>query len=91
MTCKKTYRFICDNLDEHLNSPRCRQIKRHLEGCPDCRAYLDSIKKTVTLYKIDTPPHLPTSAHRRLMRAIDVEMLHLRRSPTRRSPRSSGR
>jgi RNA polymerase sigma-70 factor (ECF subfamily) len=90
MTCRKTYRYICDNLDERLDSPRCRQIRQHLEQCPNCRAYLDSIKKTVALYKLDTAPDIPASAHRRLMKVIGAEMPHMRRSPAGRSPHSGG-
>ncbi len=91
MTCKKTYRYICDNLDERLDSPRCRQIRQHLENCPKCRAYLDSIKKTVALYKAGIAPDIPASAHRRLMKTIDTEMSHLQKSPARRSPQTGRR
>lgn len=91
MTCRKTYRYICDNLDERLDSPRCRQIRQHLEKCPNCRAYLDSIKKTVAIYRSDIAPGIPASAHRRLMKAVDAEMPHLKMFPARRSPHSGRR
>jgi predicted anti-sigma-YlaC factor YlaD len=91
MTCRKTYRYICDNLDERLNSPRCRQIREHIGKCPDCRAYLASIKKTVALYKSDTAPTIPPSAHRRLMKAIDATIPHLRKAPAGRSSHPGGR
>lgn len=90
MTCRKAYRYICDNLDERLDSPRCRQIRQHLEKCPNCRAYLDSIKKTVALYKSETAPIIPASAHRRLMKAMDTEMPHLEKAPAGR-PHHDGR
>jgi RNA polymerase sigma-70 factor (ECF subfamily) len=65
-TCKDVYRHICANLDADLTSARCRRLKQHLESCPNCRAYLDSVKKTVTLFRMAPSPPLPASVHRKL-------------------------
>jgi anti-sigma factor RsiW len=70
MKCDQVYLHICDNLDENLNSPRCREIKAHLRECPDCQAYLDSLKKTITLYRAIPEPSLPARAHRRLLKSL---------------------
>jgi len=72
MKCKQVYHYICDNLDADIDSPRCRQLKRHLEACPDCAAYLDSLKKTVLLYKNLPAPTVPLSVHKQLFKAINV-------------------
>ncbi len=68
--CDRVYRHICDNLDQSLDSPRCREIKKHLEGCPDCRAYLASMKQTVSLYHSLPAPRPSRALHARLLRAI---------------------
>lgn len=70
MKCTDVYLHICDNLDQDINSPRCRQIKKHLATCPDCRAYLDSLKKTVALYRAVPAPRAPRSAHAGLLKAL---------------------
>jgi anti-sigma factor RsiW len=70
MKCDHVYLHICDNLDENLNSPRCREIKAHLHECPDCQAYLDSLKKTIALYRAIPEPSLPARAHSRLMKSL---------------------
>ncbi len=70
MKCDKVYLHICDHLDEEITSPRCRQIKQHLEECPNCRAYLDSLKKTIILYKAMPEPSVPAGTHRELFRTI---------------------
>ena len=72
MRCKQAYRFICENIDQDLNSPRCRQIKKHLDDCPDCSAYLESLRQTVRLYKKSPTPGVPASVHEHLIRAIDL-------------------
>jgi anti-sigma factor RsiW len=70
MKCGDVYLHICDHLDEDLASPRCRQIKRHLDECPNCRAYLDSLKKTIVLYRALPEPSVPAETHRELFRTI---------------------
>jgi len=70
MKCSDVYRHICDNLDQRLGTRRCMEIKRHLGACPDCRAYLESLKKTVSIYRTLPSPPLPKGAHERLIRAL---------------------
>jgi anti-sigma factor RsiW len=66
VTCAGVYKHICDHLDENLSSPRCRAIHRHLKTCPECAAYLASLKTTVRLYRrMPVPPR--TAGSRRLV------------------------
>ena len=76
MNCRTTYRFICDNLDEHMTSARCRAIRKHIASCPRCQAYLDSLKKTVRLYRNVPGPKLSRAIHRDLMKTLNVELVH---------------
>jgi len=73
MTCHEVYRHICDNLDGDLDSPECREIKVHLESCPDCQGVLRSLKKTVDLYRAAPAPAVPEPAHHRLLELINRE------------------
>jgi anti-sigma factor RsiW len=70
MKCNQVYLHICDNLDQKIDSPRCRQIRTHLDTCPDCRAYLESLKKTVTFYRALPVPNISRKAHRELFSTI---------------------
>lgn len=72
MKCKGIYKHICENLDEDLGSPKCREIKRHLEACPDCQAFLDALKKTVLLYRAMPTPHVSGSTRRKLYKVINL-------------------
>jgi hypothetical protein len=72
MKCSEVYRHICDNLDQSLRTRRCREIRRHLVLCADCRAYLTSLKQTVGLYRSIKPPRLPKAAHDRLITALEA-------------------
>jgi predicted anti-sigma-YlaC factor YlaD len=84
MNCTSAYHYICDSLDENIRSPRCRTIRRHLEHCPNCRAYLDSVKKTIALYKRWPAPKVPLHTHRQLMRTISLELRRTEKSGRRR-------
>jgi|WetSurMetagenome_2_1015567.scaffolds.fasta_scaffold774266_2 anti-sigma factor RsiW len=72
MKCDKVYLYICDNLDEDINSERCRQIKQHLAECPNCSSYLNSLKKTIALYRTLPAPPVPVETHRELFRTIST-------------------
>jgi len=60
---------ICDDLELSSNSRRCAEIKKHLKECRDCTAYLDSVRKTITLYR-NYPPPKPTKAAKKKLYAI---------------------
>jgi hypothetical protein len=71
--CVQALRFICDNLDADLGSPRCIEIRQHLSECPDCSAYLDSMKKTVALYRRYTAGKVPPEVHTLLTGSLKRE------------------
>ena len=71
--CSEVAKHICDNLDSQLDTPRCREIRKHIHGCPNCYAYLDSVKKTVHLYKVESVPHVSAKAHRKLMAVLRLK------------------
>ncbi|MDE3056663.1 MAG: zf-HC2 domain-containing protein [Bacteroidota bacterium] len=71
--CADVFSHICENLDADLDSPQCREIKRHIAGCPDCTALLDSLKKTVYLYRTVPIPTIPASSRRKLYSVLSLE------------------
>ncbi len=57
--CRTVATHLQLQLDSKLRTRVCREIKRHLEHCPNCTAYLDSLKKTILLYKKYPDPQVP--------------------------------
>jgi anti-sigma factor RsiW len=76
--CREVFRYICENLDDDLDSPECREIKRHLDGCPNCLAYLDSLKKTVMLYQAFPHPRLTKKARKRIHSGLRQSVMSTR-------------
>ncbi|MEW6511008.1 MAG: zf-HC2 domain-containing protein [Bacteroidota bacterium] len=70
MKCTEVYTRICEDLDQDITSPECRMIREHLASCSDCQAYLDSLKKTVGLYRAVPTPRLPRTIHTRLFKVL---------------------
>jgi uncharacterized protein YlaI len=72
LSCKEIAKYICSEMEEHVNSPKCRAIKKHLETCANCTAYLDSLKKTVRLYREYPNPKLPGKRRRKLIATLKL-------------------
>ena len=63
---------ICDQFSEYLDSDKCKEIKKHLEDCPTCCAYVDTIRKTVELYKELPEDCVPEDVQERLMKVLKL-------------------
>lgn len=70
--CKEVVEHICENLGEELNSPKCIDIKAHIEKCGDCSHYLKSVESTISLYQ-KYKAELPEGAHKRLIEILGLE------------------
>lgn len=70
MKCLDVYIHVCENLDQRLGTRRCLQIRKHLEACPDCRAYMESLKSTVAMIRSLPHPRLSRAAHERMLVAL---------------------
>ncbi|MEK6756762.1 MAG: zf-HC2 domain-containing protein [Bacteroidota bacterium] len=68
--CPDVVKHICAELDARLTSAQCREIKKHLAKCPNCTAYLDSLKETVRLYSKYPNPRVPAKIRRKLFAVL---------------------
>ena len=72
MDCIKNIEEICSQLGEDLDSEKCKEIKAHLNDCPDCCAYVDTITKTVKIYKDLPDKEVPDEVHKRLWKVLKL-------------------
>ena len=70
--CTEVAEHICEHLDTDLDRKRCREIKRHIKDCPNCYAYLDSMKKTIHLFKIEQSPSTPKRLRSELFAVLNL-------------------
>ncbi len=45
--CREIFAALSAYLDGELRVRDCRELEQHLQGCPPCLAYLESLKTTV--------------------------------------------
>nr|BCX01357.1 MAG: hypothetical protein KatS3mg041_1403 [Bacteroidota bacterium] len=51
MGCRQYIEQLCEHFEEALSRPECARLREHLEACPECRAYLNSLRETIRLYR----------------------------------------
>jgi predicted anti-sigma-YlaC factor YlaD len=72
ITCKEVMKHVCESLGENLEDEKCRDVKKHLESCPQCREYFKSVEITIECYR-KYNVEVPEEAHNRLMKFLDLE------------------
>lgn len=71
-TAKQRILQICDELGEDLDSPQCRALREYVQSCPNCHAFVDSVKKTIRLYQ-GYSPECSEEVHRKLFKILNYE------------------
>jgi RNA polymerase sigma-70 factor (ECF subfamily) len=73
---KEMCRHILDDLSEYLDGEAsaevCAEIERHLAGCEDCTALVDTLRKTISLCQQLPQPDLSPAARARLFKTLDL-------------------
>ncbi len=73
--CSELSSQLPDYLDGQAREAICRAIEEHLMECEDCRIVVDTMKKTITLYRCAPMEDVPTDVHRRLVRVLNLDDL----------------
>ena len=74
--CRERLGILSDYLDGELDDQLCAEIERHIAECGDCRIMVDTMRKTVSLYRQHGHQELPDETRERL-----YAVLHLRKTP----------
>lgn len=83
LSCAEVYNHLCDNLDAKLESEACRKIKAHIAECENCTALLDSMKKTVFLYRKYPTPKLSKRTKAELFAVVHMGQHSVKKKPAR--------
>ncbi len=60
-------------IDHEASQTVCQEIERHLAGCVDCRAVLQTLEKTIALYRgTRADEALPADVRDRLMAFLEL-------------------
>lgn len=70
--CHNMLGDLSDFLDGEASEELCAEIERHMAGCEECRIVVDTIKKTVLLYRDLPRPEMSDQARQRLYQSLDL-------------------
>lgn len=63
---------LSDFLDGEASAELCAEIRRHMSGCDKCRVVVDTLGKTVKLYRQLPKADMTEGARERLYRVLDL-------------------
>ena len=70
MKCEDLLRMLNDYVDNDIDPAVCTDFEGHLKACNPCKIVVDTIRKTIKLYKNDAVYEMPLSFHDRLHRTL---------------------
>ena len=75
MNHRHVFKNVCNFIDGELDARTCAELKKHVAACPKCRIYVDTVRRTIMLYKVnDKPKKLPAAAKQRLYATIALNV-----------------
>jgi predicted anti-sigma-YlaC factor YlaD len=76
--CRDVLERISDYLDLDPAQERdlAERLETHLSDCPNCRVYVDTVRKTISLYRSETPLECPEQVRLRLHAVLSYEYEH---------------
>lgn len=75
-SCSDMLQGISEYVDGTARESLCAEIERHMAECPDCRVVVDTLKKTINLYRQQEENlQMPSEARERLFRSLDLDNL----------------
>ncbi len=72
-TCQELKAQLSDYIDGELDPGVCAEIERHMAGCDNCRIVVDTLRKTILLYRDYGAPPMPPGAHERLIHVLGLD------------------
>ncbi len=73
MSCHEVITLLSEYVDGKLSSDLCQAIEQHMAECRDCYVVVDSLRKTLVLYRRLDPPEMPRDVEVRLFRVLNLE------------------
>jgi predicted anti-sigma-YlaC factor YlaD len=63
-------------IDGEIEEELCREIEHHLANCPDCQLIVNTLSRTITLYRslADVEVELPDDVEARLLDKLSRDL-----------------
>lgn len=70
--CQDCLEKLSEFMDGEANEKTCEEIRAHLESSPKCRRCLESLEKTVDLFKQSPNERIPPDVQARLRAMLEM-------------------
>ena len=71
--CHALLNQLSDYIDGELEEALCAEIERHMAGCDNCRVVVNTLAKTVTLFRELPEVELSDETQNRLFKVLQLE------------------
>lgn len=71
--CHDLLRSLSDYVDGTLDDSICAEIEKHMNDCERCHIVIDTLRKTVELYRTLPTPPLPDDVRERLLLRLNLD------------------
>ena len=73
-SCRNLLASLSDYVDGELGEELCAEIERHMSSCQNCQIVVDTLRKTIYLYRSTTSqPDIPPDVRTRLFLTLDLD------------------
>ena len=72
--CQHLLGDLSDYLDSEVSAELCAEIEEHMDGCDNCQVVIDTLRKTIVLYRGMPQPNMPDGVRQRLYKALDLDL-----------------
>jgi anti-sigma factor (TIGR02949 family) len=71
--CSDVISQLSDYLDAEAAQELCASLEAHFAECPGCRIQIDTVRKTISLYRSEWPLECPEQVRVRLHTILSFE------------------
>ena len=71
LTCQEVLDELSDYLDDEARAELVQEVDQHLSHCAHCQVEVDSMRRTIAIYRCDERVVLPVSLCDKLQKALD--------------------
>lgn len=72
--CRHLLGALSDYLDGDLQEELCAELERHLQECENCRIVVDTLRRTIYLYRVTAEPgEIPQEVRQRLYHRLNLD------------------
>ncbi len=71
--CQQWLGQLSDYVDGDLAEGMCQEIRRHMQDCQNCRVVVDTLRKTVSLYRVQGQEPTPENVEDRLLHVLNLD------------------